>query len=97
MIRIAQLELGFLVAHAPHSQTKEAVRVSWWAELTRVQAQLLKSHPVQWVSLIDANGRVGSVPCRSVGPSQPERENSNGSFLRTFADQFHLRLSNTWG
>ena len=56
-----------------------------------------RSQDIPWLTLVDANGRVGSVASPAVGPSTPEAENGNGSPLRLCAEDFHLRIRNVWG
>ena len=45
--------------------------------------------------LIDGNARVGSHPAGSVGHHQPEKETSNGAFMRQVMDTFELCAVNT--
>ena len=93
----AGYEVGYLVAHAPHSMMPEALRLTWWADLTALLVQLVARFRIPWVLLIDANGRVGSAASPVIGPSNPELENPNGCSLRTLAEQIGLMLNNTWG
>ena len=91
------LEVGFLIAHSPHTMSHESTRLQWWADLSALMHTVSGKYAIPWIVLIDANGRVGSTPSSSCGPSRPEKENANGASLRTFCEQFHLKLANTWG
>ena len=77
----AGYEVGYLVAHAPHSMAPETVRLGWWADLTALLVHLVSRFRIPWALLVDANGRVGSVASSVVGPSNQELENSNGCSL----------------
>eukprot|EP00973_Karenia_brevis_P028826 3975908-Karenia_brevis.AAC.1 len=72
------------------------VRAAWWVELGRVLGSAQRAHKITWVVLIDANARVGSIASSAVGTAHVEVENSNGAYLRKFAEGFHMRIANTW-
>ena len=59
---------------------------------------IAEQHPsADWIGLIDANGRVGSVEATCVGRAMLERENGNGARLRCAMTAGSFFLANTFG
>ena len=91
------VDFGVIVGHAPHSAAPKESRDAWWDALSSKCTKLRTSYDLEWFVLLDANGKVGSVPSPMIGPVSPEREKENGMQLRLFADDHEMMVSNTWG
>ena len=94
------VQFGVVVGHAPHSMgdaSAAARRAAWWDALTERCSALRRKYCMDWLVLLDANGRVGATASPAIGPSNPEPENENGSHLRVFAEQLDFCIGNTWG
>ena len=86
-----------IVSHAPHSLAPEAVRGMFWDEMWSLTHMLRgKYAEASFRVAIDANGRVGSIASAYIGPEEPVAEDSGGSCLRAYADEFHLSAVNTY-
>ena len=86
-----------LVGHAPPECSSEATKETFWPILWHTTAELLQRYPSAfWLHALDANARVGSVRSTAIGRHHPERENDNGSRLRTYAEHFGFIVISTF-
>ena len=96
-LRIADLDLMIVSAHAPTALSDRSDASLFWSALESVLLDHRSDHPMQATLLgIDCNGQVGSLQSESVGLCQPDTETPNGGCLRCISDQVGLKLLNTF-
>ena len=95
--RSRTISMVFIVAHAPSETSPVEDKDSFWDSFWTVTLSLNSKFPVfHFVVLGDMNARVGSVPSRSIGQEQSDKENNNGSLWRRFLEHFGLVAVNTF-
>ena len=86
-----------LVFHAHHDGKAASLKERLWEPVWTTSHDLRNKHPeAKLLMLVDANGRVGSVPSRAVGMCESVKENDGGSRLRAYCENFGLALTNTF-
>ena len=88
------INLLLCVWHAPHSMRPADERTRWWQEAERLLCSFAKSDD-EVLLLMDANARVGSMPCQAIGSVGAEKETPNGTLLREFLESWRLFLPAT--
>ena len=89
--------LTVVVAHAPHMGADAAAKTSFWATMWDVTTHLRDRYPeAHFRVLVDANGRVGSVPDACIGAHDAEAGNEGAARLRSYASAFTLCAVNTF-
>ena len=85
------------VAHAPIEAHGDDEKTEWWENLSSLTNTLLQQYKdAEFCLLIDANARVGSVLNDSIGKCSPQKENNNGTRLRTYLGTNLLTAVNTF-
>ena len=96
-LRVSDLEVLLVSAHAPTEAAAEQDKSEFWS---RVEGLLTSFQDPAKFRLtfvgIDSNGKVGSTPSPSVGSAEPDVENANGFALRSIADASGVCLLNTY-
>ena len=89
---------GYIAGHAPTLHADRAVKDAWWTMvgdlLTKLSAQYLG---VDFILLLDANARVGSIVTEGIGSAGAQSENDNGQRLRCLCTDHSYALVNTFG
>lgn len=88
-----QIALFFLVLHAPCSDDEREIS-QWWATTNAAIPNSCKSWT--WVTLCDANGRVGSVPSRAISSVGADDENMRGAAFHDWLVLHNLFLPQTF-
>ena len=87
----------FLSGHSPTLHAKDDDKLNFWSSLSTVVGELMARFPnAFWSLVIDANGRVGSVPSTAIGRHEAANEDSNGAYLRQLAEDFNFAVVNTF-
>ena len=87
-----------IVGHAPQSRAPEDVKDLFWNSFSETVSMLHNKYPcADWVGLIDANARTGSVGAQCIGTANVEREDRNGTRLRCAMAAGGFFLVNTFG
>ena len=88
------LQICVCVAHAPHRGHSAFERRTWWERLTALC--LLHGSGSEWIFLLDANCRLGSVVSESVGDWQADDEDDGGALFHSLLLRLQVWLPSTF-
>eukprot|EP00435_Cladocopium_sp_Y103_P040768 s901_g11.t1 len=83
-----------IAGHAPHTGSGEANILSWWADLSQAIPHAFRSWDI--ILLTDANARIGSEPCDSIGSHQAEGLDPRAEGFTNFIRQHNLWVPATF-
>ena len=87
--------LRVIVAHGPHRVHSETFRAAWWERVHGICLAHLRDSAC--VVLADANCRIGSHVCRSIGSHHADVEDFSGAFFRALLEDIGSWLPSTFG
>ena len=87
-------QLHVFVGHAPHRAHKFQHRRDWWNESARICSAFKLIG--DWIVLMDANCRVGSIPSRWIGSWQADLEEEIGALFHALLADLCVWLPSTF-
>eukprot|EP00435_Cladocopium_sp_Y103_P066007 s750_g28.t1 len=88
------LRCVLIAGHAPHTGAGEATIHRWWSDLEQCIPPPYRAW--DFVLLADANARIGSEPCTSIGDHQAEECDSRSEGFTNFVRQYGLWIPATF-
>eukprot|EP00435_Cladocopium_sp_Y103_P051905 s730_g16.t1 len=88
------LKCVLIAGHAPHTGAGEATIHRWWSDLEQSIPPSYRTW--EFVLLADANARIGSEPCNSIGDHQAEECDSRSEGFTNFVRQYGLWIPATF-
>ena len=88
--------LHCISAHAPHSGRPEEACAFWYEMLALVKNLESRFKASEFLLLVDANAKVGSVMSTSIGQCYPEAESECGQMFRHFLEAAGLVATSTY-